>query len=234
MPRQNQRSRPSLQARGRRLADEGFTGGRVEDFERLGRLQLISLLRRGLSPYHRVLDVGCGALRGGYWLIHFLEPRRYHGIEPNREMLDAGRDIVLEDGLEERKQPAFSNVDDFTFTVFDETFDFVFARSVWTHAAKRHITRMLDQFVRVAAPAGMFLTSFHPAPLGLFDYTGDEWVGLSHDSDEPGIVRHSLGWIRQQCRDRGLQVRVSPRDLVHRQVWLEITRDDAASAVADS
>jgi hypothetical protein len=38
-----------------------------------------------------VLDVGCGALRVGYWLIHFLEPENYYGIEPKKRMLGTGR-----------------------------------------------------------------------------------------------------------------------------------------------
>ena len=72
-----------LQDRAERLAQDMFLGGPVETFEAIGRLQLITLLRCGLYPDSRVLDLGCGSLRGGYWLVHFLRPERYFGIEPN-------------------------------------------------------------------------------------------------------------------------------------------------------
>src|SRR3954454_18606924 len=60
----------------------GFLGGPFEDFERVGRLQLVTLVQQGLNPSSKVLDVGCGSLRAGYWLMNFLEPGGYHGIEP--------------------------------------------------------------------------------------------------------------------------------------------------------
>jgi ubiquinone/menaquinone biosynthesis C-methylase UbiE len=62
----------------------------------VGRLCLEVLLREGLSPSSRVLDVGCGALCVGYWLMRFLDPGCYLGIERNREMLKVGMEHVLE------------------------------------------------------------------------------------------------------------------------------------------
>jgi hypothetical protein len=62
----------TLHHKAERLAKETFLGGPVRDFERVGRLQLITLLRSGLYPQSKVLDLGCGCLRGGYWLTHFL------------------------------------------------------------------------------------------------------------------------------------------------------------------
>jgi hypothetical protein len=47
----------------------------------------------------KVLDLGCGCLRGGYWLIHLLEPGCYCGIEPNQVMLAAGIEHLLEPEL---------------------------------------------------------------------------------------------------------------------------------------
>jgi len=61
-------SEQTLQARAERLAETRFLGGPPWTFERLGRHGLEVLLREGLTPQSRVLDVGCGALRLGYWL----------------------------------------------------------------------------------------------------------------------------------------------------------------------
>ena len=76
----------SLQDRSERLAEEVFLGGPKRDFERVGRLGFEVLLAEQLRPSSRVLDVGCGALRLGYWLMRFLDPGCYFGIEPQQEI----------------------------------------------------------------------------------------------------------------------------------------------------
>ena len=82
-----------------------FLGGPKHKFVSAGRGQLEILLANGLIPDDRVLDVGCGALRGGWWLINFLRPDRYFGIEPNRAMLDAGKEVMVGDTLLQEKRP---------------------------------------------------------------------------------------------------------------------------------
>lgn len=215
----------TLQERAEKLSRDLFLGGPVKDFAFMGRMQLATLLDQGLGPDSRVLDVGCGCLRGGYWLIHFLDPNRYFGIEPNRKMLEAGLHHILEPGLAEEKGPRFDHNPEFDFSVFGETFDYFLARSVWTHAAKGHIRKMLDSFVETAADGGVFLTSYVRA--GLLknrDYGGEDWVGRSHESDLPGWTPHSFKWIRRECLKRGLAVRELRERVVHRQIWLRIDR----------
>jgi hypothetical protein len=55
---------PTVQERAETLADRTFVGGPVDDFEEVGRLQLVTLLREGLLPSSRGLDEGC--LQGGH------------------------------------------------------------------------------------------------------------------------------------------------------------------------
>jgi hypothetical protein len=63
----------TLMERANELDAEGiFLGGPAKLFETAGRTLLITLLSEGLTPSSKVLDIGCGCLRGGYWLIHFL------------------------------------------------------------------------------------------------------------------------------------------------------------------
>lgn len=128
--------RSSIQARADRLAKEGyFLGGPPEHFDSVGRRQLITLLKQELMPSHKVLDVGCGCLRGGYWCTQFLDPRCYFGIEPNNSMLEIGRKQIVGADMMRAKCPSFSNRDDFDFSTFGDKFDFVVARSIWMHAA---------------------------------------------------------------------------------------------------
>src|SRR5689334_365730 len=176
-----------LQKVAEQLSHEIFLGGPRQFFEIAGRLQFAMLIREGMYPSSKVLDVGCGCLRGGYWLIHFLDRGCYFGIEPHQEMLGKGVANFLEPGLLEDKQPSFDSNDRFDFSVFGTRFDCVLARSIWSHATKAQIGVMLDQFLQHSTPESFFLTSYLPAGwLGRRDYQGSRWVGKSHQRTEPG------------------------------------------------
>lgn len=59
--------------------------------------QFIALLNEGLNPESIILDVGCGCLRAGSWLVRFRDPGSYHGIEPARQRVDYGLRYLLTD-----------------------------------------------------------------------------------------------------------------------------------------
>jgi SAM-dependent methyltransferase len=210
----------SLRERAEALQASGvFLGGPLRKFEAVGRNQLSILLQSGLDFDSRVLDVGCGALRAGYWLIRFLEPGGYFGIEPNRAMLEAGRDMIVTPAVVAEKRPTFDHNDRFDFAVFGTTFDFVIARSVWTHTSPGQVETMLDQFV-ATAPGGVMLTSIKPCPWYRRQYAGTEWVGKSHESGEGGTVQFRYSWIARQCRKRGLSA--ERLDHEYGQTWIRI------------
>ena len=52
------------------------------------------------------------------------------------------------------------------------------------------------------------------------DYRGTTWVGTSHDCDVPGVIRHDLAWIRDECARRRLVVEERPEDDYGGQRWL--------------
>jgi SAM-dependent methyltransferase len=153
----------SLQHRAERVGEDAFLGGPVKDFVRVGGHCLEVLLAEGLTPSSRVLDVGCGALRVGYWLMRVLDPGRYFGIEPNQEMLRLGLDTVVEPDVLSRAHPHLAHNDDFDFSRFGERFDFVVARSIWTHASRAQIGAMLTSFAATSTPDGVFLASYRPS-----------------------------------------------------------------------
>jgi SAM-dependent methyltransferase len=155
--------RGELQRKAEELSRTQFVGARVERFEADGRLMFIALVRRGLTPDSHVIDVGCGALRAGYWLIHFLQPGHYHGIEPARERIDAARTALLEPGVEEQRRPDFAHNADFDLAGFGVAPDFVLARSIWSHTAKSQIVALLDSFAQVSRPGSLLFASYHPA-----------------------------------------------------------------------
>jgi len=212
-----------LQNRVDLLRDGQFLGVPFDDFERGGREQLIILLMNGLKPDSRVLDFGCGVLRGGYWLIHFLDAGCYHGIEPHAERLAIGTEVILESETLRLKQPSFDSNTTFDTATFGKKFDYFLAYSIWTHAPKHQIEMMLDGFVRNSTEGAAFLASFLPARHNADDYTGNQWFGTSHDSDVRGCVHHSFSWIRNACRRRGLHVQMLGRDGIG-QIWLRVDR----------
>jgi SAM-dependent methyltransferase len=194
----------------RRAADElkgrGIAlGGPYHNFGPGGRKQTMALLYHGMNPDSKVLDIGCGSLRAGHWLIRLLDPGCYFGIEPNRAMVEAAVDILLGSEMVAAKRPTFSYRDDFSMTQFDQQFDFYMARSIWSHASKNQIETMLDGFVATSAsPKATFLASYYPASADRPDYKGTEWVGVSHESSESGVIAHSFEWISTACESRGL------------------------------
>jgi len=219
-----------------KLQSEGiFTGGPPQLFESAGRLQLSTLVREGLYPSSRLLDIGCGCLRAGYWLVRLLDVGCYYGIEPNAKMLQAGIDYVIGPELQTAKKPSFATNDRYDFSVFGVKFDAFLARSVWTHAPKSQIQTMLDGFVQHSTPDAFFLTSYYPArwfKRGSWDYRGANWRGRSHLSTKPDQVCHKLSWIEAQCRSRGLFLREVDEPPFNGQHWLMLSRKARAPRTA--
>ncbi|HEY6390073.1 MAG TPA: class I SAM-dependent methyltransferase [Bryobacteraceae bacterium] len=206
------------------MARHGFMGVPVGTFEQAGREQLIALLNEELNPESKVLEIGCGCLRIAYWLVRFLDAGCYYGIEPARQQVEYGLQFLFTSEEVRLKQPRFDFNANFDSSVFGAKFDFFLARSIWTHACKRQIEATLDSFIRDSTAGGIFLTSYLPAQSAEDDYQGDHWVGTSHESDTPGVIRHSLVWIVQQCEKRGLQLDELPGIDCDSQYWLRIRR----------
>jgi hypothetical protein len=139
-------------------------------------------------------------------------------------MLALGLDQFLSAGTVAERRPCFDHNSSFEFAVFGRRFDYVLARSVWTHAAPAQIEKMLDQFVAWSTPRASFITSYHKAGSPEEAYVGDAWVGRSHASDTPGGVRYAPDWITAICRRRNLRVRELKQRL-NNQTWLWIDRD---------
>src|SRR5690349_9315550 len=120
-----------VQARGAEMmAQNGFLGVPVHSFEEAGRNQLVALLREGLRPESKVLDIGCGPLRSAYWLVRFLDDGCYYGIDPARQRIQLGLQYLFTDELLAVKQPRFDHNPDFNSSVFAPTkFDFFLAGS---------------------------------------------------------------------------------------------------------
>jgi hypothetical protein len=188
-----------------------WSGGPDERFETVGRNTLAAAIRYGLMPDHKVLDIGAGSLRVGWWLLQYIKPANYYVIEPDRGMIDPAARIVGVD---------FNIYYNSDFEYPEVDFDFVLARSIWTHASKPMITKMLAEFSEHAAPDARFLASVIFAQSRDEEYMGEEWVGRGPDNDKLGLVKHSLDWITRTCIRHGLWVEV--KETLHKQTWVLI------------
>ncbi len=162
--------------------------------------------------------------RASYWLIHFLAPGGYCGIEPARGRVDLGLRHLFTPEEIERKRPRWDFNASFDSSVFGSRFDFFLAGSIWTHAGKPQIAATLDAFVRDSTPEGVFLATYLPARSPAEDYAGERWVGTSHESAAPGVVRHALPSIAELCRRRGLRLEERPGAACDDQSWLRVRR----------
>lgn len=142
----------------------GSVGGM---WDTIGRLQFEYLVSQGLRPEHRLLDVGCGCLRGGVHFIAYLADGHYYGIDRNAYLLESGREHELPlAGLSDRHVTLLCR-DDFDFSQFGVSFDFALAQSVFTHLAWNSILRCLVEMQAVLAPEGRFFATFFEDPGGL-------------------------------------------------------------------
>lgn len=138
-------------------------GGMWED---MGRRQFDLLLEQGLSEDHRLLDIGCGCLRGGVHFVSYLRPTYYYGIDMHQELLDAGYDTELAlVGLQDRlPRENLRCVENFDASMFGLKFDFALAQSVFTHLSLNKIRICLERLAEVMNPGGKFVATYFPLP----------------------------------------------------------------------
>ena len=179
------------------------------------------LVDQGLGVNHRLVDIGCGTLRGGIPLIDKLDVGHYYGIDVRAEVLDKGRDELREQGLEFKK-PNLIAFDDFSDLDLNEKVEYAFAFSVLIHLSD-DIAEKCFQFVgRSLAEGGRFL-----ANVNVEEHRDGEWRGFP-------VVFRSIKFYEEIASRSGLNTkyigtlaelgRVSGYPLGDKQVMLEFSK----------
>lgn len=134
-------------------------------WEEIGQLQFDYLKSHGLQPHHRMLDVGCGTLRGGRHFIAYLEPGGYTGIDISPKAVEAGRQLVADEGLSQKRPNLVVSANmDLKFNEFaGSTFDFILAQSVFTHLKPEHIEECFAHVARVMHADSAFYFTYAEA-----------------------------------------------------------------------
>ncbi len=179
-------------------------------WEEMGRLQFDFLAQQGLKPDHKLLDIGCGCMRGGVHFVSYLNSSNYYGVDRDQALLDAGRDELETQGLL-WKAPVLEQVSDFTFDRLGAKFDFLLAQSVFTHLDLNSIMRCLVNVHRVMNPLGSFYATFFLNPAGptnldpILHPTRDGSRIVSHYDQDP--YHYDLGLLEWIAGQVGLNAR---------------------------
>ena len=131
-------------------------------WEEIGALQLGFLKRQGLSPEHRLLDIGCGSLRLGVLAVDYLNPGNYWGIDLNEVLLDAGYDReIVPAGLSDKLPRSNLITDgDFTFSGLPGNFDLAIAQSLFSHLPPDYLRKCLVNLTSLLTGSCDFYATF--------------------------------------------------------------------------
>ncbi|MCA3265841.1 MAG: class I SAM-dependent methyltransferase [Azospirillum sp.] len=127
-------------------------------WEELGGWQLDALKAAGLQRHHRLLDVGCGAMRLGLKAVAYLETGNYYGVDAFVPYLKLARRLAEREVPDRRFELLLS--ESFEFSRFGVTFDFGMAQSVFTHLSAEQCESCVAELRKAMAPGGVFVFTF--------------------------------------------------------------------------
>ena len=177
-------------------------------WDEIGGLQFRFLVERGLQPRHRLLDVGCGTLRGGRHFIRYLDAGNYTGTDLSERAIAHAKQLVESEGLSDKRPTLLvSETGALTFTEFpDQTFDRLLAQSVFTHLGPEHIEECFAHVGQVMGDDAVFYFTYarseHPKRTGTrkFKYPFSFFEGLAERygfelEDASADYRHPRGQL---------------------------------------
>lgn len=152
--------RAVMKSRVARSPDEAVGSPTHESWLQVGQMQFDYLVRHGLKPGDRMLDIGCGNLRAGRLFIDYLDTGNYYGVDISPDILLAAQDTLVEYSLQ-AKLPHLTLVRDLKFEFFPSaSFTVVHAHSVFSHSTIEVIDECLASVGRIMTPDGMFDFTF--------------------------------------------------------------------------
>ncbi len=159
-----------------------FIGGLWEE---IGQLQFEFMKSNGLMPHHKLIDIGCGSMRGGVHFVKYLDYGNYFGLDINQSIIDAGKRELVIAGLLD-KAPSLLVNDGFELSLFNVEFDYAIAVSVFTHLYINNILCCLAEVNKTLRKDGKFFATFFEAPTAAYTSTIQHNPGgiiTSYDKD---------------------------------------------------
>lgn len=167
--------------------------GEVELAEMKRQFQIAFLKSRGLKPADKLLDLGCGTLRGGIPLIQYLDTGNYFGIEVRPGVLVEAKKELRENNLD-YKIPTLLEQKDASSYLTDIKFDFIWAFSVLIHMSDDILRNTMEFVSRHLADKGTFF-----ANVNIGEEDNGEWQGFP-------VVTRLLTFYKQEAARCKLEV----------------------------
>lgn len=179
--------------------------GPAKLYDEIGALQFFLLFSLGMRSQHTLCDIGCGVLRLGRLAIPYLAEGNYCGLEPDYNKVVAGvthelgySETAIGDDTSEAgllRRPLFNYNAQYDLTVFNCTFDYIIAHSIFTHAPQQQIELCFDSVAQTLKREGVFAFTFFQ---GGRDYDGAAWANKA---------RYRAAYFRGLAEARGLRSR---------------------------
>ncbi len=161
-------------------------------WDEIGKLQFDFMVCRGLEPYHKLLDYGCGSGRGAVHFVPYLDAGSYLGIDKDAAMLKAAYDEV---SSYTDKNPLFITAEQLSDR--SRVFDFAICQSVFTHCNPFVISTIISDIDSLLKDDGIIYAT---------------WF----EGDGPGPITHQPGG---RITYSGSDPYHQTRDFWDRQLW---------------
>ena len=156
--------------------------------------QINFLKEQGLKPDEKLVDIGCGTLRGGIPLIKYLDAGNYYGLEVRENVLNEGKKELEEEKLNV-KNPVLIHFNDFDELNFDTKLDKAFAFSVLIHLEDKIAEKCFAFVNRNLTENGVFY-----ANVNLAGNKVGEWQGFP-------VMYKEMGFYEKLANANGLKVK---------------------------
>jgi len=142
--------------------DENFKGlvGPAEKFDEMAEWQFELLKTNGLKNQDKLLDFGCGVLRGGTKFIDYLDQGNYTGADISLKTLLHGYRRLHDQELG-IKNPKIIQNNGVDFSEFDEQYDYILAQSVLTHLPPKRFKTFFENIDKVMKEDTKILATVH-------------------------------------------------------------------------
>ena len=155
------------------------------------RFQIDFLRKHGLEANHRLVDIGCGTLRGGIPLIKLLQTGHYTGIDVREEVLELAREELREAGLED-KQPNLIHSTALSTLELDNKTEYMWAFAVLIHMDDDALNGCLSFVAKHLTPDGAFYGN-----VNIGEKDNGNWQGFP-------VVHRPMAWYIQTAERFGL------------------------------
>ncbi len=137
-----------------------YVGGMdAETWYSIGKRQYHFLVEQGLTADKIFLDIACGSLRLGQFLIPMLETGKYYGLEGEQSLIDAGIAHEVMFDLVAKKEAKLACNYNFDLS-FCDGYDYAIAQSLFTHLTLKDITRCFTAMRSIGLPGSSFFFTF--------------------------------------------------------------------------